>query len=586
MKKIIIFLFAIHNLSLFAQDISINAEYPSTVSAGQQFNIMWRVNTPEEGRFTPPSLSPLNVLGGPATSYSSSVQIINGRRTQSTSYIYGYHVQAPQTGKFVIPPAVFTLNNRTYSSDSLRIEVVSGGAARSGSAANNQLNQQSSDDVFVRLELNKREAYVGEPVTATVKLYTKVTIAGINSVRYPQFDGFLKIDLDRLQRTDYTQENVGGTVYRTLIMNQFLLYPQRTGEIVIEPVQLIYDIRPGFGQPYLRRTTESQSLRIRIKPLPGNQPADYSGVVGRLDIKSSINRDTVNVNDAINLNITISGSNTGNLRLAAAPTLQLSPDIEVYDPSTTDHTGNSINGTTGSKSFEYLLIPRTSGDFTIPSVTYSYFDASSGRYEQLKTPEHNFYVHRGSGSDSETTVFGGVSRVDVTVGRDVRFITTDVGRFTKIKTGLISNRTYKSLYVLTALVFFIVLFIRREHVKRNADISKVRNRKAGKIAVKRLKNADICLKNNEFDKFYEEVMKALWGYFSDKLNIPKADLTKTRITSALSGKKIDEAAIEKLNEILDRCEYVRFAPSSSETEAAALYEGASQIIKTVENTIT
>jgi hypothetical protein len=314
-------------------------------------------------------------------------------------------------------------------------------------------------------------------------------------------------------------------------------------------------------------------VRIRINPLPENQPSDYSGVVGGFVLTSSINRDTISVNDAINF------------KMAATPTFKLSSDIEIYDPTITDNVRNSVAGTSGWKTFEYLLIPRHHGDFTIPSVTYSYFDASTKQFEQLQTPEHHFHVRRGSGGDSDIAAFGGTPRIDVNVGRDIRFIKSDAGRLTKVKTNLISTGTYQSLYILAALIFFIVLFIRREHVKRNADISKVRNRKAGKVAVKRLKNADMCLKTNQYDKFYEEVLKALWGYFSDKLNIPQADLTKTKIASALSEKKVDETIIEKLNEILDRCEYARFAPSSSGTEAVSLYEGASQIIKTVENTI-
>jgi hypothetical protein len=580
MKKTLIFLFTIYALSLSAQDVSVEARCPSTVNAGQQFSVTWTVSTSTGGEFTPPSLNPFNVLAGPMSSYSSSTQIINGRRTQSTSYAYVYYLQASQAGKFVIPPAVFTQNNKKYSSDSLYIEVVGGNAAQSSSALNNSGNQQvgTNEDIYISIILNKREAYIGEPVIATIKLFTRIYIRGINNIKYPQFDGFFSIDLDMLQKTAYDQENVGGTIYRTLILNQFLLYPQKTGEIVIDPAQVTF-----YGRNYERPVIESKPVRIRINPLPGNQPSDYSGIVGKLDIKSSINKDTVIVNDAISFKITISGS--GNLKIAAAPTLKLSPDIEIYNPTATDNIKNGVNGTTGSKSFEYLLIPRYHGDFTIPPVTYSYFNASSGKFEQLKTPEYRFYAKKDADADSNVNVFGGRPKIDVSVGKDIRFIKSDVGKLTKIETGLIANRTYQSLYLLAILSFLIILFIRREHVKRNADISKVRNRKAGKIARKRLKNADICLKNNQFDKLYEEILKALWGYFSDKLNIPQADLTKTRIAFALSEKKIDETIIEKLNEILDRCEYARFAPSSSETEATSLYEGASQIIKTVENTI-
>ena len=584
----------IFSLSLSAQDVAVEVQYPSVVNSGQQFSITWTVNA-GGGEFTPPSFTPFAVLAGPMTAYSSSMQVINGRRTQSISNTYTYYLQAMRDGKFVIPPAVFSLQNRRYTSDSLHIEVIGGNSAQPSSSAGSSANQQAEPDgrdFFISLTLNKREAYIGEPVTATVKIFTRVNIAGIDDVRFPQFDGFLKTDIDTPPITSLNQENIGGTIYGTGILHQFLLYPQKTGEIVIDPVQLKFLIRERTGRSdsffgdffatyqNVPKAVESQSVRLKVNPLPGSQPSDYSGVVGKLDINSSVNKDTLDVNDAINFKITISGS--GNLKIASAPALNLSPDIEIYDPKTTDDIKNGA----GSRSFEYLLIPRHYGDYTIPPVTYSYFNASNGRFEQLRTPEYRFYVRRGADTNSDLTIFGGVSKEDVRyVGRDIRFIKSDAGKLTKTKTGLISNRTYQSLYVLAVLAFFVVLFIRREHVKRNSDISKVRNRRAGKVAVKRLKNADVCLKNNQLDKFYEETLKALWDYFSDKLNIPKADLTKAKIASALSDKKVDEALIEQLNETLDKCEYARFAPSSSETEAAAIYEKASQIIKSVENAI-
>ena len=582
MKKTLIFLFAIHNLSLFAQDVAVNVQYPSTVNAGQQFSVAWTVNV-EEGEFRPPALSPFDVLFGPVTSFRRGTRVINGRYTQVVSYTYTYYLRASQAGKFVIPPAIFSLNNRTYSSDSLRIDVVGGNVT----TANNR-QTDLGEEYFIRVILDKNEVFIGEPVIASIKIFTRINSA-IVSEKYPQFDGFLQTDIGVSREiAGINQENIGGTIYRTHIKKQFLLYPQKTGELVIDPMQITYVVQMRTTQPNRPNTyapiraVESLPVLVKVNPLPGNQPPDYSGIVGKLNIESSINRDTVSVNEAINFRITISGS--GNFKLVTAPKLQLSPNIEVFDPKTTDNI-RSIIGAYSSKNFEYILIPRHNDDFTIPPVTYSYFNASTKQFEQLQTPEHRFHVRGGSDSNSDITVLGGASRTDVNFARDIRFIKTDIDKLTKTEHNFILNRTYQSFYIFTTMAFLGVLFIRREHIKRNSDISKVRNRKAGKVAVKRLNNADMCLKNNQFDKFYEEVLKALWGYFSDKLNIPQADLTKTKITTALYDKKIDENIIEKLNEILDRCEYARFAPSSSGTEAESLYEGASQIIKYVENTI-
>ncbi|MBI5010907.1 MAG: protein BatD, partial [Bacteroidia bacterium] len=452
-------------------------------------------------------------------------------------------------------------------------------------------------DIFVNLLLSRKEVYLGEPITATVKIYTRINIAGLNEIKFPQFNGFMRSDLNTPPLTSLNQENISGVIYGTGVVQQFLLYPQKTGEIVIDPVQLTVLIQqksaqndPFFGDFFatyqtIPRMIASQVQRIKVNPLPGNQPVDYSGIVGKLDLKAVMNKDTVNVNDAINFRVTISG--TGNLKVAATPSTKLSPDIEVYDPKTTEDIKNGLNGTAGTKTFEYLLIPRHYGDFTIPPVTYSYFNTSSGRYEQLKTPEFRFYARKGSEQNTDITVYGGVSKEDVKyLGKDIRFIKSDPGDLAVTESYLVVNRFYYSLFAFAIFIFFLILFIRREHVRRNADLSKVRNRKAGKVASRRLHEASLCLKNNQLDRFYEEILKALWGYLSDKLNIPVAEMTRTRIITALTEKGINESELSNLNEILDKCEYVRFSPSSSGTEATSIYNGASGFIKSVENSIT
>ena len=601
MKKLIIYQTAIIlSLSLSAQDVSVKVQYPPVVATGQQFSVTWTVNS-GGGEFAAPSFSPFYKLMGPQTSYSSSTQIINGKMSNSTNYTYIYYLQAVNEGRFVIPPAVFTLKNKTYVSDSLYIEVTgssSGQAAASvpGAGTGEQEAQPAGNDIYVNLILSRREIYIGEPIVATVKLYTRVNIAGLNEIKYPPFNGFLKSDLNTPPLTSLKQENINGTIYGTGVVQQFLLYPQITGEINIDPVQLTILIQQKSGQsdPFfgdffstyqtIPRMIASKPLKIKVNQLPGNQPANYSGIVGKLDLKASINKDTVNVNDALNLKIVISG--TGNLKVAAAPSFRLSPDIEVYDPKTTDDIKNGINGTTGSKSFEFLLIPRHYGNFTIPSIKYLYFNTATGRYEQLSSPEFSFYARKGTEQTSDVTVYGGVSREDVKyLGKDIRFIKSDHGELSRSETLIVTKRSYYSVYAFSVLAFLVILFIRREHVKRNSDISRVRNRKAGKIAVKRLKNASVCLKNSQLDMFYEEILKAIWGYLSDKLSIPVADMTRSKISESLTEKGIAEETIISLNEILDKCEYARFAPSSSDTEAASIYEGTSQFIKSVENSI-
>jgi hypothetical protein len=603
MKKVLLYqLILLISLSVSGQDIYVKAEYPSVVNAGEQFTVMWTVNA-GGGEFSAPSFNGFYKLMGPQTSYSSSTQIINGKMSNETSYSYVYYLQGVKEGKFVIPPAVFTLKNKTYSSDSMRIEVIGSTSKKQNvtSGSNNSGNdtevESSGKDLFINLSVSRKEIFMGEPIVATVKIYSRLNISGINEIKYPSFNSFLRSDIETPPLTSLRQENVNGTIYGSGVIQQFLLYPQVTGEITIDPVQISVlaqqktrgESDPFFGDFFssyqtVPKAAASQPVKIKIKPLPGVQPADFSGVVGKLDIKATLNKESVNVNDAINFKVTISGN--GNLRIASAPVLKLPPDIEVYDPKITDDLKNGLNGTSGQKSFEYLMIPRHNGDFTIPSISYSYFNISTGKYEKLTTDEFHFSAQKVNGQNSGATVYGGVSKEDVKyLGKDIRFIKSDPGVLKKTGDVLFSKQSFYSAYAFSFLAFLLILFLRREHIKRNSDLSMVRNRKAGKVAIKRLHGASLCLKNDEIDQFYDEILKAIWGYLSDKLNIPVSDLTRNNAITSLQNEGIDEDNITNLSQILDTCEFARFSPSSSGVEASSVYENTSQFIKSVENLI-
>jgi hypothetical protein len=604
MKKILIYHLAfLFSVTLRGQDITIKAEYPSVVNAGQQFPVTWTVNS-DGGQFAAPSFNGFMKLMGPQTSYSSSTQIINGKISHQTSYSYVYYLQAVKEGKYVISPAGYIYKNKTYYSDSLTIEVIGTSVQRQNAPSGGNTGAANADvepagnDLFVNLSLNRKEVYLGEYIAATVKLYTRVNLSGINEIKYPAFNNFLKSDIPTPPLTSLKQENVRGTIYGTGVVQQFLLYPQVTGEIEIDPVQIsvLMQQKSGQADPFfgdffttyqtVPRVAASQPMRVNVKPLPGTKPADYSGVVGQINMKAVLNKDTVNVNDPVNFTITVSGS--GNLRVAASPALKLSPDIEVYDPKITDDIKNSMNGSSGQKTFEFLLIPRHNGDYTIPAVTYSYFNPLAGRYEKLTTQEFRFHAKKGSDQNNAgITVYGGVAKEDVKyLGKDIRFIKSEPGNLARASNIVLSERSFLSLYAFAALAFFIVLFLRREHIRRNSDLSQVRNRKAGKVAVKRLHSAAVCLKNDDIDRFYEEILKAIWGYLSDKLNIPGSEMTRSNAITALTERGIDEQLLNSLKTILDTCEYARYAPASSEQGAPDIYEGASQFIKSVENFLT
>lgn len=588
------------SIAAIGQEISVEVDYPEVVRAGEQFTISWTINS-GEGQFTAPSFEGFYKLMGPHTSYSSSTQIINGKITRETKYTYVYYLQAIKEGKYVLAPGKLVLKNRTYSSDSVRIEVIGGTVSRQTPAQqaipeNNDTQQDIAvdEDIFVRLNLSKKDVYLGEHIVATVKLYTRVDLSGINEVKYPSFNGFFKADIETPPLTSLQRENVNGVIYGTGIIQQFLLYPQVSGEITIEPVQVSVLIRrksgasdPFFGDFFatytnVPRMISSPGLKINVKNLPGNKPPDFSGVSGKLNISAALSKDSVNVNDAISLKIVVKGN--GNLRLASAPKVNLPPDIEAYDPKITEDLKNSANGTTGSKTFEYLLIPRHHGDFTIPPVTYSYFNASTGKFEQLSTNEFRFHVSRGSEQTSQVTVFGGVSKEDVKyLGKDIRFISSKPDKLTKPSALLTSKKTFYSVYAFSLLLFFAILIIRKEHIRRTSDITAVRNRKAAKVARKRLSEAHRCLKTGITDKFYEEILKGIWGYLSDKLNIPVSSLTRSNAVIALKERGFSDDIIDRLTSLLDKCEFARYAPARSDTEAAELYNEADNLIRLIEN---
>ena len=603
MKKALLYqLIFLISYSVSGQNIYVKAEYPSVVNAGEQFTIMWTVNA-GGGEFTAPLFSGFYKLMGPQTSYSSSTQIINGKVSNETSYSYVYYLQGVKEGKFVIAPATFTLKNKIYSSDSLRIEVIGSTSQRqnvnpgNNDSANDQEVESSGKDLFIRLSVNRREITMGEPVVATVKIYSRVNIAGINEIKYPSFNSFLRSDIATPPLTSLRQENINGTIYGSGVIQQFLLYPQVTGEIKIDPVEISVLVQqktkgesdPFFGDFFssyqtIPKVAASQPVRIKVRPLPGVQPADYSGVVGKLELKATLNKQSVNVNDAVTFKVVLSG--TGNLKIASAPVLKLSPDIELYDPKVTDDIKNGVNGTTGQKSFEYLMIPRHNGDYSIPPISYSYFNIANGRYEKLTTEEFHFSVQKVSGQNSGATVYGGVGKEDVKyLGKDIRFIKSDPGTLKKTDDLLFTKQSFYSAYAFSLFAFLLILFLRRENIRRNSDLSQVRNRKAGKVAIKRLQLASFCLKNDETDQFYDEILKAIWGYLSDKLNIPVSDLTRNNAITSLQEQGIDDEIIQSLSKILDACEFERFAPSSSGAEVASIYEGASNFIKSVENLI-
>ncbi|MBN1388169.1 MAG: protein BatD [Bacteroidales bacterium] len=600
MKKIIILLLHLFVFcSLQAQDISLIAEAPSVVAVGEQFRISWTANA-RGGEFEAPEINDFYVLSGPQTSFSQSTQIIQGKVTTTISNTYTYYVQATKEGKFTIPPGKYIIKDDEYLSEPVSIEVVSEGTnvSRPGDQATGReegvQEGVSSSDLYVRLLVNKNNVYIGEHIVASLKIYSRVNLSGIQEVKYPDFKSFLKEDIETTPLRALERENVNGSIYGTGLLQRFLLYPQRTGTISIEPANLTVLLQqqsrsndPFFGDFFSTFTTVPKMIatlpvEINVKPLPTGAPPGFNGAVGDFSISSSISADTVNVNEAVIYRISLQGR--GNLKLATAPELNLPPDIEIYEPEISSDLSVSASGTSGSRTFEYVLIPRFHGEFTVPSVQYSYFDPSSGRYRTLSTSEHKFVALRSDEEQEGAQVYGGVSKENVRfLGKDIRYIITGKPNFRMARNILVRSNVFLYSYLGLLLLFLLIILLRREQIKRNADIARVRNRKAAGVAAKRLKKAAECLRESDTEGFYAELLKAIWGYLSDKYNIPLSELSIDAVNKILERNKLDKNIIDELREVIGKCEYSRFSPDSDMTTADEIYRKAEQIIKAIEN---
>ena len=589
--------------ALAASEITIKASAPKVVAMGQQFRLVYEINT-RGGKFTPPELKDFEILMGPSTSYSESTQIINGRISRHVSYTYTYILQPLKEGDFVIPPARLSLKGKVYESGPVRITVVKGNQpARSGAGSGSQggraaaapaAGNGSSSNLYVRMIVDKTKVYLGEPVAVTVKIFSRVSLTGFEEVDMPEFDGFLKQEIPTPNLTSLQREYINGVAYNTGVIQRYLLFPQTTGDIKIDPVKIVCLVRkrvhssPGgffddFFDSYqtVRQPILSAPLTIHVKPLPAGAPADFSGAVGTFGLDATLDKDSLKVNDAVTLKVRISGN--GNLKLIQAPKIDFPPDFESYDPKVVSRIKNTVHGATGYKQFEYLMIPRHAGKYRIPPVVFSYFDPAAGRYKTLRTPAFTVTVKKGEGETGTQVITGGDKEALKFLGKDIRYIHTGPIRLKKAGYSLFDTWLFKAFYLVLLLLFLVVVFAYRRHRKVMGDQQRVRNRKANKVARKRLKVAGQHLRRGDQSGFYEEVLKALWGYLSDKMLLPVSDLTQETAARALEERGVSKELIERLLRVIDRCEYARYAPESDAGAAMdKLYEETVAVISELE----
>ncbi|HEY4787846.1 MAG TPA: BatD family protein [Bacteroidales bacterium] len=596
MKKLLILICFLGTMrSAFPQSVQVTAQAPNVVEVGEQFQIDFAVNA-EPSNFIAPEIHDFRLLYGPSTGQSTSMQIINGKSTVSNSYTYSYVYQATKPGKYLIGSAEATVGGKKYKSNSLTIEVVGSGSSKQQAQSSQSSGQSSSQtepvssdgNVFVRVLLDRKNVYQGEYLTATIKIYSKYSISAVGNVDLSDA-GFFKQEVT-IPQPHMERENVNGQIYGTAVLKKYILIPQRSGTITIPPVDLecnvqmpvqsrsrgIFDDFFGPSVQNVPMKLKSNAVSVSIKPLPGNAPSSFDGAVGRFTLDANVNKTSLKTNDAITLKVTINGS--GNIKLINAPKITFPTDFDSYDPKITLNTSDANGGITGSKTFEYLLIPRNPGQFNISPITFSYFDVAANQYKTLTSKEFSFDVAKGA--DNQTgNIITSQSKEDVKfLGKDIRFIKIKDFKLLKANSYFFGSTFFYVIYILGFLVFVLIVWFRRRIIKQNANVAYVRNRRADKFASKRLKQAKSYLTTNEKEMFFDEVLKAVWLYLSDKLNISLAELSRDTALELLKNKNIDEEIIQMFNQLIDNCEFARYAPSAPGVSMQDDYQRAIDLI--------
>lgn len=609
MKRYFILLFlAVLFLPLAAAEKhTLTAEAPSAVAKGDQFRLSYTVNTSDRVKDLriASDLKGFSILMGPSRSQSSSTQIINGKVTSSSSITFTYVLLAEEEGTFTIPAATISVGSEKIISNALTVKVLpedknSGGpqssSGRSRSASST--DRITSDQLFVRAIASKVNVYEQEAVLLTYKVYTLVDLRGFEYVKLPDFKGFHSQEIDLPQKKQFSLEHYNGRNYNTIVFRQFLLFPQNSGTLEIAPARfdasVLKQIQTSdpfdafFGNNYVSatKTLMTPPVKINVKPLPSPRPDNFIGAVGSFDISASINTGELRANEAVTYKLVLSG--VGNLKLVNAPEITFPADFELYDPKVSDKFSVTTSGLSGSKVYEYLAIPRHAGNFTIPSVELSYFDTAGKTYRTVRTESFALKVSKGKeGSDAGTYAdYAGVEKENVKVlANDIRYIHQGDVRFRGKDEFVISRTSYLLWYVVPAVLFIALFIVYRRNAEENMNVARSRNRRANKFARKRLKKAALLLKEKNDGQFYDEVLRTLWGYIADKLNINTAELTKDNVRDKMLAANIQDEMAGRFIDLLNECEFARYAPGNKEEGMERIYHSAQDIILEIESNI-
>ena len=604
MRKLFLTAFLVLSALVMTAQTSIQVQTHKVVAEDERFNVTFVIDgNVKVSEFSWEPGSDFQLLWGPQRGHSSSIQIINGKTTKSVQTTFSYVLRPLKAGRFSLPSARANVDGKELVSSSESIEVVSqqaqsrqqnpSSSSQSQTQQPKATQQRTGEDIILTLNLSRTNVVVGEPITATIMLYTRADIAGFESAQFPDFNGFWSQEQDSPTNIEFSRATYNGQIYNAALLKKYMLIPQQTGALTISPAEIVClvnvrtapsgnSIFDGFFDSVttVRQKVVSKAVKVNVSALPKGAPESFGGGVGEFTISAKMSKDSLKTHEAASLIVTVSGK--GNISLIQAPDVKLPPDMEAYDTKTSDRVDKS--GYSGSKRYEYPFIPRSWGDFVIPPVKYSYYDVKAGKYVTLQTDSIAFNVARGADVPGAGTVISAPSQKDVkSLGTDIRYINVKNSQLSAKGVFFVGSALF---WVLTALIVLLAVLCWaafRKIAARRADVAGAKNRKATKMAMKRLRLAGTFLRQNLYTAFYEELHKALLGFMSDKLNVPVAELSKERIAEILSEGGVPESLIDSFVGLIDACEFARYSPSAGNEAMTAHYEAALDVISSVDS---
>ncbi len=578
-----------------ADNIQFKAETTSSVEVGESFRLTFSVNTMDASDLRIPTINDFEILMGPSRSQQSYTQIINGRQTSSQKVVFTYILSAKKVGTYTIQPATVMVNGKKYQSNPVKIQVVAEGRAKVAKEAAKKTTV-GKNDVFLRTIVSKSKVREQEAVLVSYKLYSLVNLE-LQNKSMPEFTGFHAQAVESDDVKSWSVEQYQGKTYRTVVTDQYVLFPQQSGTLKIPSVEydivahvanqqasddLFESIFNGTSVNYINLKIKAPTQNIEVLPLK-DKPADFSGGVGTFSITSALSSKQAVTNDAITLKVEIKGN--GNLKLLKTPELTLPKEFETYEPKVNNEIKATASGVSGIKTIEYLFVPRHPGKFSIPAISLSYYDVSAGAYKTITTSAHELEVKKGEGNASQT-IADFTNQQDVKVlANDVRFIKQGETRYSDKDAHFFGTWTYVAWYIVPFVGFVVLLVALRKHRINNADVEGKKHKRANKVALKRMKIANGLLRTQQKSAFYDEVLRALWGYVSDKLSIPVAELTKDNVSVRLTDAGVQESVVEEFIALLNDCEMAHYVSGNDGSTMDKIYAMSLSVMEKLEDSI-